>query len=43
MSGYVENISKGETRISIRFIFDLLTAIRTLATQHERPFNRDVL
>jgi hypothetical protein len=39
----MENTSKNERRISIRFPVDVLTAIRALAKQHERSFNGEVL
>ena len=32
-----------ETRISIRFPQDVLVALRTLARQHERSFNGEVV
>jgi hypothetical protein len=32
-----------ETRISIRFPRDILAALRTLARQHERSFNGEVI
>lgn len=32
-----------ERRISIRFPWDVLKAIRTLAKQHERSFNGEVI
>lgn len=38
-----ENTQRDERRISIRFPFDVLTAIRTLAKQHERSFNGEVI
>ena len=34
---------KSERRISIRFPLDILAAIRTLAKQHERSFNGEVI
>jgi len=34
---------KGERRISIRFPLDVLAMIRTLAKQHERSFNGEVI
>ena len=34
---------KAERRISIRFPLDVITAIRALATQHERSFNGEVI
>jgi hypothetical protein len=39
----MENTSKGERRISIRFPLDVLATIRTLAKQHERSFNGEVI
>jgi hypothetical protein len=39
----MESASKGERRISIRFPLDVLDAIRTLAKQHERSFNGEVI
>ncbi len=39
----MENTSKGETRISIRFPLDILAAIRVLAKKHERSFNGEVI
>ena len=39
---YMENTPR-ETRISIRFPQDVLAALRTLARQHERSFNGEVI
>jgi hypothetical protein len=39
----MENAPKAERRISIRFPSDVLNAIRTLAKQHERSFNGEVI
>jgi hypothetical protein len=39
----MENIEKGERRISIRFPLDVLAAIRVLAKKHERSFNGEVI
>ena len=39
----MENTSKGERRISIRFPLDVLSVIRTLAKKHERSFNGEVI
>jgi hypothetical protein len=39
----MENTPKGERRISIRFPLDVLALIRTLAKQHERSFNGEVV
>ncbi|HEX8035248.1 MAG TPA: Arc family DNA-binding protein [Ktedonobacterales bacterium] len=39
----MENTQKTERRISIRFPLDVLDAIRTLAKQHERSFNGEVI
>jgi hypothetical protein len=42
-NGYMENTQKSERRISIRFPLDVLEAIRSLAKQHERSFNGEVI
>jgi len=34
---------KAERRISIRFPLDVLAALRSLAKQHERSFNGEVI
>ena len=39
----MENTPKAERRISIRFPLDVLAAIRSLAKQHERSFNGEVV
>ena len=39
----MENTQKAERRISIRFPLDILAAVRTLAKQHERSFNGEVI
>ncbi|HUY79780.1 MAG TPA: Arc family DNA-binding protein [Ktedonobacterales bacterium] len=39
----MEDTSKGEQRISIRFPLDVLAAIRALAKQHERSFNGEII
>jgi hypothetical protein len=39
----MEGTQKGERRISIRFPLDVLAMIRTLAKQHERSFNGEVI
>ena len=39
----MEKREKGEQRISIRFPLDVLAVIRTLAKQHERSFNGEVI
>jgi hypothetical protein len=39
----MENTSKGERRISIRFPLDILAVIRSLAKKHERSFNGEVV
>jgi hypothetical protein len=39
----MENTQRGERRISIRFPLDVLAVIRTLAKQHERSFNGEVV
>ena len=39
----MENTEKGERRISIRFPWDVLAAIRALAKKHERSFNGEVI
>jgi len=39
----MENAQKGERRISIRFPLDVLAALRSLAKQHERSFNGEVV
>jgi len=39
----MEDTQKGERRISIRFPLDILAVIRTLAKQHERSFNGEVI
>ncbi len=40
-SGYMQKTS--ETRISIRFPFDVLQALRESAKRHERSFNGEVI
>jgi hypothetical protein len=39
----MENTPKREQSISIRFPLDVLAVIRTLAKQHERSFNGEVI
>jgi len=39
----MEETSKGEQRISIRFPLEVLAAIRALAKQHERSFNGEII
>ena len=39
----MENTEKGERRISIRFLWDVLAAIRALAKKHERSFNGEII
>jgi len=39
----MENTQRAERRISIRFPLDVLAALRSLAKQHERSFNGEVI
>lgn len=39
----MQDTSKGERRISIRFPLDVLAVVRTLAKKHERSFNGEVI
>ena len=39
----MEQATKDEQRISIRFPLDVLNMIRKLAKQHERSFNGEVI
>ena len=39
----MDDTPKRERRISIRFPLDVLALIRTLAKQHERSFNGEVI
>ncbi len=39
----MEDTERRERRISIRFPLDVVAVIRTLAKQHERSFNGEVI